>query len=150
MSIKAEVIDRSVGLQEGVVAFIRAFGLHQGDRSACGQPVSVSEAHALMELAGRPGLRQRDLVARLRLDKSTVSRLVRHLEGRGWVRHDLDPSDARAVRLHLTASGRRAAGRLAGARAEKFRRVMDAISPAEQDEVVRALRILVDAAYAAR
>lgn len=37
-------------LQDQIVGFIRAFGLHQPDRTPCGQPVPVSEAQALHEL----------------------------------------------------------------------------------------------------
>ncbi len=37
-------------LQEQITAFIRAFGLHRPEQTPCGEPVSVAEAHALMEL----------------------------------------------------------------------------------------------------
>jgi DNA-binding MarR family transcriptional regulator len=69
-----------LGLQEQLVALIRAFGLHRPDQTPCGQPVAVAEAHALMELAQGAPLSQNDLAARLQLEKSTVSRLVGILE----------------------------------------------------------------------
>jgi hypothetical protein len=48
-------------LQAQMIAFVRAFGLHQGDRTPCGKPVSVAEAHALLELSQHGPLPQSDL-----------------------------------------------------------------------------------------
>ena len=67
-------------LLESVVAFVRSFGLHKPDQTPCGQPVAVAEAHALTDLAAFRPMRQGELAARLRLEKSTVSRLVRQME----------------------------------------------------------------------
>ena len=36
-----------VVLQARISAFVRAFGLHQPDQTPCGQPIPVSEAHAM-------------------------------------------------------------------------------------------------------
>lgn len=66
--------------------FVRNFGLHQPDRTPCGQPLPVSVAYALAEIARDGGLRQVELGRRLKLEKSTVSRLVANLRIRGWVR----------------------------------------------------------------
>src|SRR5579872_6816238 len=87
--------------QDAMVALIRALGLHQPDRTPCGRPVSVAEAHAVLELSREPGLSQNALAARLRLEKSSVSRIVTALEKRGWVARKRDPSDNRIVRVHL-------------------------------------------------
>ncbi|WP_220500084.1 MarR family transcriptional regulator [Thermomonospora cellulosilytica] len=72
-------------LQDAVARFVRSFGLLQPDRTPCGRPIPPSEAHALGELARAGELRQVDLVCRLRLEKSTTSRLVGQLVSRGWV-----------------------------------------------------------------
>ena len=132
-------------LQEQMVALVRAFGLHQPDRTPCGQPVAVSEAHALMELTREAPLSPTELAARLRLEKSTVSRLVTRLEERGWLRREPDPRDGRALRLRLTRAGQQASERLAAARAEKFARVFAEIPRAEQEAVLSALEVLVRA-----
>ena len=129
-------------LQERLVAFVRAFGLHQPERTPCGEPIPVSEAHALAELAQSAPLGQAELARRLRLEKSTVSRLVGQLVGRDWVRRQPDPGDGRATRLALTPEGERAAARLAEARAVKFQRLIDAIPPAERESVLDALDAL--------
>ena len=50
-----------VDLQERMIALIRAFGLHKPDETPCGRPVSVAEAHALMELSRGEPLVQKEL-----------------------------------------------------------------------------------------
>jgi DNA-binding MarR family transcriptional regulator len=132
-------------LQAQISAFVRAFGLHQPTRTPCGQPVPVSEAHALGEL-GRDGpLTQVELGSRLRLEKSTVSRLVGQLIARGWVERSRRDGDARLVWLALTDSGRRAADQLAAARATRFEQLLAAIPVDRRQYVVDALALLVEA-----
>lgn len=135
----------ALALQEQMITLIRAFGLHRPDQTPCGEPVSVAEAHALMELVRGEGLSQNDLVARLQLVKSTVSRVVSLLEGRGWIERRRDPCDGRAVQLWLTDSGRQAAAQLAEARQAKFAALLERITPAERENVLHTLAILVEA-----
>lgn len=137
-------------MQERMITLVRAFGLHRPDRTPCGRPVSVAEAHALMELAREAPLSQKDLASRLRLEKSTVSRLVGAMEGRGWVERARSLRDGRAMELRLTGAGRRAAQNLAEARREKFARLLEAIPEEERAPVMRALGVLEEAMHDAR
>lgn len=136
---------QTLDLQQRLVRFVRAFGLHQPDQTPCGEPIPVSEAHALMELAQVESLGQLELAGRLGLTKSTVSRLVGKLLERGWVDRAQDHADARAVRLRLTGAGRAAAGELDDARAAKFAALLAAIPEGERDTVLRSLDILTEA-----
>ena len=126
-----------------LIGFVRAFGLHQTERTPCGEPISVSQGHALTELAAQP-LTQAELARRLRLDRSVVSRLADTLEARGWLRRERHPQDQRAVQLVLTARGRAAADRLAGARRARLATLLDGVPAAERDNVLRALEVLTD------
>jgi DNA-binding MarR family transcriptional regulator len=137
-------------LQQQMVALVRAFGLHQPDQTPCGQPVPVAEAHALQELARAEPLAQRDLAAWLRLEKSTVSRLVAQLEDKGWVVRDRSSADARVLLLRLTAEGRRMAEQIAAAREMRFAKLLAAIPEVQCAEVVAALETLVEAMNATR
>lgn len=132
-------------LQERMVSLIRSIGLHQPDRTPCGEPVAVSEAHALMELARDEALSPTGLAARLRLDRSTVTRLVQRLAARGWVARERDPRDGRAACLRLTAAGREVATQLATARAAKFASILATVPVQEREPVLRALDVLVRA-----
>jgi DNA-binding MarR family transcriptional regulator len=126
-----------------MVALIRTLGLHQPDRTPCGQPVSVAEAHAVLELGREPGLSQNGLAARLRLEKSSVSRIVTALEKRGWVARKRNSQDTRIVHVHLTENGHDAASTLASARKAKFERIFAAIPMEDRDAVLTSLDTLL-------
>jgi DNA-binding MarR family transcriptional regulator len=141
--VDAEALAR---LEANLVRFIRAFGLLQGEATPCGEPIPVSEAHAVTELAASGPMSQRELGDRLALTKGTVSRLVGILEQRGWVRRTPSAHDARAVEVRLTAAGRGAATRLANRRRRKLADLLDALPATERDRVVDALALLAKAA----
>lgn len=133
------------GLQDRIIAFVRAFRLHQPDETPCGQLIGVSEAHALGEL-GRDGpLSQHELRIRLRLEKSTVSRLVAQLESRGWLHRRRHDGDGRVVWLELSAAGRKAAAELAAARTAKLSRLLDQIPARDRQTVLDGMTILTEA-----
>lgn len=129
------------------MAFVRAFDLHQPGRTPCGEPIPVSEAHALGELDRDGPLSQLELGRRLRLEKSTVSRLVGQLEARGWLGRGRRDGDARVVWLELTGPGRRAAAELAAARSAKFTRVLDNIPAEQRQTVLDSLSVLTEALH---
>lgn len=133
-------------LQGRITAFVRAFGLHQPDQTPCGTPIPTSEAHALGELDRDGPLTQSTLAQRLRLEKSTVSRLVGQLIGRGWVQRAEHDGDARLVWLEVTPEGRRAAGQLAAARAARFEELLHNIPADQRPVVINALTTLIEAA----
>lgn len=137
--------DSVLALQEHLVAFIRAFGLHQPDRTPCGRPVPVSEAHALTAVAQVEALGQLELGRQLCLEKSSVSRIVAQLVTRGWVERVADQGDGRASLLRLTSAGRQAFVDLARARAAKFDRLLAEIPEHELDAVLHSLDVLTKA-----
>ena len=85
---------------------VRAAGLLQTDDGETGHAVSLSQAFALHELDTEIPLSQRDLGERLRLEKSSVSRLAAELERDGLLVRERDPDDQRQYRLRLTDKGR--------------------------------------------
>lgn len=125
-----------------LVALIRALGLHRPDQTPCGAPVSVGEAHALFEISRRPGISQNDLAAHLRLEKSTVSRLAKLLEQRGWLDRARDVTDARLLRLHVSSAGAKMARRLAASRRAKFSKAFEAIPAQKRQAVLDSLSLL--------
>lgn len=127
-----------------MVALIRSLGLHQPDRTPCRQPVAVAEAHALLELSREPGLSQNGLAAHLRLEKSSVSRIVTALEQRGWVARRRNAKDTRIVEVRLTGDGREFAATLAASRRAKFERIFAAIPAAERVTVLASLDTLLE------
>ena len=141
--------------QAQLMSLVRAFGLHRSGQTPCGQPVSVAEAHALMELSGQPVLEQpvstqqmlsqNELAARLRLEKSTVSRLVKKMCDRDWIKPIRSDADRRIVELSLTSAGQQAAEKLAIARLQMREQILANIPEDRQAAVLDALNILVEA-----
>jgi DNA-binding MarR family transcriptional regulator len=131
--------------QEALQRFVRNFGLHQPDRTPCGQPLPVSEAYAVAELHREGRMRQVELGRRLRLEKSTVSRLVTNLVNRGWVHRHAADNDGRGVQLELTDAGSTAAGRLAAARQAKFAALLDRVPDDQRAALLAALQLLAEA-----
>lgn len=125
--------------------FVRNFGLHQPDRTPCGQPLPVSEAYALAEIARDGRLRQMELARRLRLEKSTVSRLVANLTARGWLQRSVPSDDGRGVLLELTDAGFAAAAVQADARRARLCGLLSRIPDNRRAAVVQALQTLAEA-----
>jgi DNA-binding MarR family transcriptional regulator len=142
--------ETTLELQDRMMAFVRAFGLHQPDQTPCGQPISVSEAHALAELVRDQPLTQQELGLRLRLEKSTISRLVGLLEGRDWIERTPNPNDGRSVQLTLTKTGTRMAKQIATAREKTFSRLLESIPKAQRPNVLAALKTLTEALHEAQ
>ena len=132
-------------LQDRVVAFVRAFGLHRPSETPCGKPIPVSAAHALMELVRGETLTQSELGVRLRLEKSTVSRLVDNLVARRWLERKRHPADGRAVLLRLTPGGLEAAGELEQARRRKFATLLDRIPEEDREQMLQTLDAMTEA-----
>ena len=130
------------------VGLIHAFGVLRTDSTPCGQPMSVSTAHAISELATAGPMLQRDLAKQLGLTTSSVSRLVDQLERKGWATRQTDPDEAdkRVRHIRLTDSGLDVASNVLAARAERFERLLAAIDPSRHLQVLESLRLLREAA----
>lgn len=61
----------------------------------------------LAEVGAEPGVRAGDLARKMALHQSTASNLIERLVARGLLERLREPSDARIVRLGLTAAGER-------------------------------------------
>ena len=130
------------------VGLVRALGLARPDTTPCGMPMSITEAHTISELHDTGPITQQQLADRLRLKKSTVSRLIDQLVAAGTVRRVANPDDGRSVLIDLTTAGRRRALRLHDARLALFTQLIADLGPAARRDVTRALATLEDAAHA--
>jgi len=70
--------------------------------------LSAGQFPVLMLLSKEQNITQETLVRHYHLDKGTIARAVKKLEGAGFIRRITDPSNRRAVRLFLTEKGERA------------------------------------------
>ncbi|MCT9811125.1 helix-turn-helix domain-containing GNAT family N-acetyltransferase [Acidovorax sp. Be4] len=115
--------------------------------SFAGEGLSPSAVHALIEM-DRGALSARDLARRLRLEKSSVSRMLRKLLASGDVKEEAHASDSRLKMLSLTAAGRQ---RVAAIHAHARAQVVDALGRLQpgQDRTVLAGLSLYSQALAA-
>ena len=129
-----------------IQAFIRSAGFLAADQTPCGQPVSVSHAHALMVLleTARNGgpLTQRDLGQALGIDKSNVTRLCRRMESAGHLVQSRSNDDGRARLLSLTPAGKRLARSVERSSRHRFERLMSAIPRGSRESVLSSLACL--------
>lgn len=79
--------------------------------------LSIPQFDLLSTLTEREGLTQQELAERLYVTKGNVSGLVDRLVEAGLVERRASPGDRRSHALHLTAPGRRLAGRAMAAQA---------------------------------
>jgi DNA-binding MarR family transcriptional regulator len=131
--------------QDQLLALVREFGRHRTDPTPTGEPISMSEHQALMELSAGEELSQGALATRLRLEKSTVSRLAAQMEARGWLERSRDAADGRLVRLRLNPRGTALARDLAAVRADRLQGLLQAIPETDREAVLQALRVVVTA-----
>ena len=132
-------------LQELFGEFLQTLGLHRPDQVPTGFSISLSEMFALMTLSAEAPMSQQVLAEQLHLEKSTVSRLIKHLEQRGWVKRVRDLHDTRMFQLHLSDAGHEQACRLAKSLAERHQRLLAALKPDEQEALAYGLSALVRA-----
>jgi DNA-binding MarR family transcriptional regulator len=134
-------------LQDLFGEFLQALGLHRPDQVPAGFSISLSEMFALMVLAAGAPMSQQVLAEHLQLEKSTVSRLIKHLEQRGWVKRVRDLHDTRMFRLHLSDKGHEAAARLVKSLTERHERLLAALKPDEQQALAYGLSALIRALH---
>jgi DNA-binding MarR family transcriptional regulator len=96
----------------------------------------------VMEILIRAGpLALNELAGEMRLDKSTLSRVVAGLESKGAVSRTSNPADGRSILLEATPSGRRRYERIEAELVAENARVLSGFTPAAR----RQLIVLIDA-----
>ncbi|MFD0747112.1 MarR family winged helix-turn-helix transcriptional regulator [Phytohabitans flavus] len=91
----------------------------------------------------RDTLSQRDLAERLRLEKSSVSRLASEMERKGWLVRERDPTNRRLYRLRLTDRGRALHAGMRGAFHDQYVRWVGEMTPAEREALVVGLTAFI-------
>lgn len=104
-SVKTQLMQDARALQAAVAELVRIYQVRDRDRICC-HDISVTQCHALEVLVSRGPMRAQALAEALRLDKSTVTRVVDALVRKAYVERLPDPDDARAQSLRVTAAGR--------------------------------------------
>jgi DNA-binding MarR family transcriptional regulator len=114
----------------------------RADTSCCGMTVAGAAAIEVLHLEGP--LRLGALSQRLGIAPSTLTRNVERIEERGLVERVPDPEDGRALRMRLTASGRRAARRFERQNERFVELLLEGLPAARRRRVVEGLLDLLE------
>ena len=109
---------------------VRELGFMDATVAASDYPPSA--VHTILEIGIRGPLTSGELGDFLRLEKSSVSRMVRKLIDCGELRETADELDARSKLLSMTAKGRRTLEALHAFGRQQVRGALAALTPAEQ------------------
>ncbi|BAL79064.1 MarR family winged helix-turn-helix transcriptional regulator [Bradyrhizobium cosmicum] len=112
---------------------VRELGFMDATVAASDYPPSA--VHTILEIGIRGPMNSGELGDFLRLEKSSVSRLVRKLIDCGELRETPDELDARSKRLSLTAKGRRTMAALHAFGRQQVSGALAVLTEAEQRKV---------------
>jgi DNA-binding MarR family transcriptional regulator len=112
---------------------VRELGFMDATVAATDYPPSA--VHTILEIGIRGPMNSRELCDFLRLEKSSVSRMVRKLVDRGELRETPNEADARSKLLSLTAKGRRTLEALHAFGRQQVSAALAALTDAEQRTV---------------
>lgn len=122
---------------------VREFGFL--DKTIADTGLSGSAVHAILEIGLTPGITAKDLSARLKLEKSTVSRLLKALEARGEVVQCKSETDGRSYSLGLTEAGRVTMEQIDRFGDNQARRALSRVDDVPAETVATALSAYADA-----
>lgn len=127
---------------DAVRAFNRFYTRQIGllDEGLLKSTFSLTEARVLYELAHRNGLTATELARDLGLDAGYLSRLLKKFEERDLVERATIEADARRSSIALTKAGRQAFAPLNQGSHEQVAALLERLSAAEQDRLVRAMQ----------
>ncbi|WP_200944724.1 MULTISPECIES: helix-turn-helix domain-containing GNAT family N-acetyltransferase [unclassified Aureimonas] len=113
-----------------------------------GTDLSPSAVHALIEIDARDGMTANDLAALLRLEKSSISRMLRKLVLSGDVTETASETDSRSKRLSLSAAGRRRVAAIHDFARAQVSDALHRLLPGQEETVLEGLRLYADALHA--
>lgn len=136
MPVSGEIVER---VREASRQLVRELGFLR--RSLADTDLPPSAVHALIEIDAREGITATELAERLRLEKSTVSRMLRKLIIAGEVAETPGEQDARTKALALTAHGRTRVAKIHAFARAQVNDALERLRPDERRIVVDGLQI---------
>lgn len=122
---------------------VRELGFMGGDFAGTDLPPSA--VHALIEIETCPGITARDLGKLLRLEKSSVSRMLRKLILSGDVLEAADSEDNRIKRLYLAGRGQDRVGAIHAFANRQVSNALSRLALADGRTILEGLRLYADA-----
>ena len=130
------VTDVAAAVESAVDALVSVL---EAARMAQSPAVPPAQLRVLTIVAGNRHTNMNRLAEALGVVPSSASRLCDRLEATGLLRRVADPRDRREVRLELTAASRRLLIELRDRRRKALSAVLEEMTPASRQDLVRAL-----------
>lgn len=109
-----------------------------------GSEYSAAEARVLYEVYVSDGCNATYIARAMNIDKSYLSRILRHHEANGYLIREKSPSDSRAYALHLTGAGRERAEELIQKSNDQIGWIIRTLSEAECRKLTAALDTITE------
>jgi len=116
--------------------------LEKGEALCCG--VTLSQCHAIVEIARAGSISVNDLANLLGLDKSTMSRTINNLVEQELVTREPDPKNRRCLSISLTAKGQELFLNIESGMEQYYRGVYDSLPEDRREQILESLEILVN------
>jgi DNA-binding MarR family transcriptional regulator len=126
-------------LRMQVQQFIRLFGLLEQTVTPCGFALSLSQVFAMQELE-KATLSISELAEKLRLERSSVSRLVDILVKETFVHRELNIQNRREVQLLLTDKGKRTITKVYEQSIAFYQSFLQDVSESEQHQILNSFK----------
>lgn len=137
---KQEILNLRLHVQR----FVRLFGSLERNVTPCGFPLSVSQVITLQELEHNR-LTLNELTERLKLERSSVSRLVDQLVKEGFMNRDPNMDNRREVLLSLTDKGTKTLHRVREQSVTFYEGLLQHIPEPDHAKIVEVFQMLGDA-----
>lgn len=124
-------------IREASRRIVRALGFL--DATLAGTDLSASAVHAIIEVGSGMVSSSKDLSKALRLEKSTVSRLVKGLIDRGLMSSQVGAGDARLLQLGLTEKGKSLLGEVSTYGRQQVTDALCDLPPSERQKISQGL-----------
>ena len=113
--------------------------INKSDCCCCG--ISDTQCFILVEIGRKPDISVKELAGILRLDKSSISRMVEELVQKEFVERKPSKEDRRYVVLNLTVKGSERFNQIENNMNIKFKSILDRIPEEKRNQVIEALEL---------
>ena len=101
--------------------------------------ISIAEWRVIAHLASEDKISVREIVQRVDMDKSKVSRAATNLEANGIIEKKVDPADRRLIEMQLTRKGKRLFAQIEPLALEFQNAVLEALSERERKQFRKSI-----------
>lgn len=126
--------EEELALAESVFGLFRLFR-HVAQRAAQSVELGSGERARILWGLKTGACRAGQLAHQAKISPSSITEIVEGLEGDGLVRREADPNDRRAVRVALTAEGRRQLQRFENAAAIALAETLSSLTTAQRQRI---------------